>query len=167
MNLISESRLFLPISCDHFVFSIKKLCFALSLTDSKELFRRACTGTCDKLLGYPWDGLLSHLQGVAILVIRPVSFGIVCAFYGDHAISVRDALDKMSRKNQINQSCKATFTHHWITFVRGRKLYRIGLLFTHENGNFGAISVTERSCTAPILRVKDHLSDKWCSYFTG
>ena len=29
-----------------------------------------------------------------------------------------------------------------------------GLLFTHDNGNFGAISVTERSSVAPILKLE-------------
>ena len=32
----------------------------------------------------------------------------------------------------------------------------MGLVFTHKNGDFGAISVTERSCAAP------HRSLKWC-----
>ena len=31
-----------------------------------------------------------------------------------------------------------------------RKPYRIGLLFTHKNDDFGAISVTERSCAGGI-----------------
>ena len=34
-----------------------------------------------------------------------------------------------------------------------RKLYRIGHLFTHENGDLGAISVTERSCAALVSKV--------------
>ena len=33
-----------------------------------------------------------------------------------------------------------------LAFALTRK--RIGLLFTHKNGDFGAISVTERSCAA-------------------
>ena len=33
------------------------------------------------------------------------------------------------------------------------QLERIGPLLTHENSDFGAISVTERSCAAPILKV--------------
>ena len=41
-------------------------------------------------------------------------------------------------------------------------------MFTHKNGDFGAISVTERSCAAPISNVeRRHISDR-CSYsFTG
>ena len=34
-----------------------------------------------------------------------------------------------------------------------RKSYRIGHLFTHENGDLGAISVTERSCAALVSKV--------------
>ena len=35
----------------------------------------------------------------------------------------------------------------------------IRLLFTLENGAFGAASVKERSCAAPILKVGRHISD--------
>ena len=47
---------------------------------------------------------------------------------------------------------KALFTPHWIRFAPARKPYRIGLLFTHKNDNFGAKSVTKRTCTAPISK---------------
>ena len=36
----------------------------------------------------------------------------------------------------------------------------MGLLFTHKNGDVGAISVTERSCVAPISKVERHISDR-------
>ena len=40
-------------------------------------------------------------------------------------------------------------------------------MFTHvKNGNLGKISVTERSCTAPVFKVESHMLDK-CSYYTG
>ena len=39
-------------------------------------------------------------------------------------------------------------------FTPARKLYRVGRLFTYKNGDLGAISVTERSCTAPISKVE-------------
>ena len=32
--------------------------------------------------------------------------------------------------------------------------YRIGLMFTHKNGDFGAISVAGRSYEAPISKVE-------------
>ena len=41
-----------------------------------------------------------------------------------------------------------------------RKRYRIGLLFAHKNGDFGAISVTERSCAALISKVESDISDR-------
>ena len=53
-----------------------------------------------------------------------------------------------------------------IDFVPARKQDRIGLLFTHKNGDIGAISVTERSCAAPISKVESQISDR-CSYYTG
>ena len=47
---------------------------------------------------------------------------------------------------------------YWIAFVPAQKPYRIGILFTRKNGDFGAISVTERSCAAPISKVERHIS---------
>ena len=40
---------------------------------------------------------------------------------------------------------------------------RIGLLFTHKNDDFGAISVTERSSAAPFSKVESHISDRFCA----
>jgi len=59
-------------------------------------------------------------------------------------------------------------TLYQVAFAPTQKSYRIGLLFTHNNGNFGAISVTERSCTARISKVERHILDGfyatfWCS----
>ena len=44
-----------------------------------------------------------------------------------------------------------------VAFAPARKLYRIGLLFTRENGDFDTISVTERSCAASISKVESHI----------
>ena len=54
------------------------------------------------------------------------------------------------------------WTLHQITFAPAGKPYRIllELLFTHtENDDFNAVSVTERSSAAPILKVERHISD--------
>ena len=53
-----------------------------------------------------------------------------------------------------------------MTLAPARKLYRIGLLFTYKTSEFGAISVTEWSCAAPISNVESHISDR-CSYYNG
>ena len=37
-------------------------------------------------------------------------------------------------------------------FAPARKSYRKGLLFKHKSGDFGAISVSGRSCAAPVMR---------------
>ena len=59
------------------------------------------------------------------------------------------------------------FTLYRIALASAPKPYRIGLIFTRvKNGNLGKISVTERSCTAPVLKVGSHMLDK-CSYYTG
>ena len=40
----------------------------------------------------------------------------------------------------------------------------MGLLFTRNNyGDFGAISVTARNCSAPISKVELHISDGFCA----
>ena len=41
-----------------------------------------------------------------------------------------------------------------VAFASIQKPFRIGLLFTHKNGDFGAISVTARSFHAPISKWK-------------
>ena len=51
------------------------------------------------------------------------------------------------------------FTLYRIVFGPTQKPYRIGLLFTQENSDFGAISVTEQSSTSPISKVRSHISD--------
>ena len=50
------------------------------------------------------------------------------------------------------------------TFAPARKPYKIGLLFTHNNGDLGVVSVMERSCSGPIAKVESHISDR-CSYY--
>ena len=39
----------------------------------------------------------------------------------------------------------------------------IGLLFTHKNCDFGAISVKERSCGAPLSIEERHISNRFCA----
>ena len=56
------------------------------------------------------------------------------------------------------------------SFCAGTITIPVGYLFTHKNGDFGAISVAERSCAAPspISKVERYISDRflvtlWCS----
>ena len=49
-----------------------------------------------------------------------------------------------------------------VAFAPAQKLYRVGPLFTQNNGYFGAISVTEQSCAASISEVETHVSER-CS----
>ena len=44
------------------------------------------------------------------------------------------------------------FTQYRRAFEPARKPYRIEILFTHKNGDFGDISVTEQSCAAPTSK---------------
>ena len=52
-----------------------------------------------------------------------------------------------------------------VALARERKPYRIGLLFTNKNSDFGAISVTERSCTALISEMEHHILDEFGAIF--
>ena len=63
----------------------------------------------------------------------------------------------------VQVSIKLIFTLYSIAFTPAQKQYRRGLLFTHKNGDLGAISVKERSCAARISIVERHISDR-CSY---
>ena len=58
----------------------------------------------------------------------------------------------------IPKPTKAMFTIYQIAFALARKPYLTRLLFTHKNSDFGAISVTERSCPALIAKVESHIS---------
>ena len=49
---------------------------------------------------------------------------------------------------------KAMFSLYLVAFAPAPKPYRIGLLFTHKNGDFGAIS-----------KVESHISDR-CAHYT-
>ena len=53
-------------------------------------------------------------------------------------------------------------TLSWIVLPPKWKPYQIGLSFTHKNGEFGAIFVTEQSFAAPISKVERHISDRFC-----
>ena len=59
------------------------------------------------------------------------------------------------------------FTLYRVAFALAKNWpYRIGLVFTHKNGDFGAISVARRSYEAPISKVESDISDR-SSYYTG
>ena len=63
---------------------------------------------------------------------------------------------------------EAMFTLLWIAFEPTRNIPNRAspLLFTHKNGDCGVISVTKRSCAAPISKVERHISDR-CWHDTG
>ena len=51
-----------------------------------------------------------------------------------------------------------------MAFAPAQKPYRIALLFTHMNRDFGAISATAGSCAAPISKVESHVSNRFTLY---
>ena len=62
---------------------------------------------------------------------------------------------------------QAMFTLYRKAFAPPRKSSRIELLFTHKNGSGGAISVTDRSCAAPISKVESEISKRSSHYRTA
>ena len=60
----------------------------------------------------------------------------------------------------VGGGTEALFTLYWRGFSPPRKPCLIRLLFTHKNGDFGAVSVTKRSCAAPVSKVESHISDR-------
>ena len=59
------------------------------------------------------------------------------------------------------------FTLHWIAFAPARRPYRIGHLFTHNKGDFGAISVIEPTKLPRVIsKLESQIWDK-CSHYTG
>ena len=71
------------------------------------------------------------------------------------------SLEKMPPKNAIF----STVLSKIVALARERKPYRIRLLFTHKNSDFGAISVTEQSCTALISEMEHRILDKFGAIF--
>ena len=71
--------------------------------------------------------------------------------------------DMVNMQRLLFNKSKAMFTLYLIAFAPAQKLYRIGLPFTHKNGDFGAISVTELRCAALISNVERHMSNRFCS----
>ena len=56
----------------------------------------------------------------------------------------------------VGGGTEALFTLYWLGFSPARK----PCLFTHKNGDLGAISVTERCCAAPVSKEESHISDR-------
>ena len=52
------------------------------------------------------------------------------------------------------------------SFCAGTKTkpFRMGHLFTHTKGDFGAISAMARRCAAPIFKVESRISDRFSHY---
>lgn len=55
---------------------------------------------------------------------------------------------------------KVMLTLYQIALAPERKPSQIVLLFTHKYGDFGANSLTERSCLAPMPKVERHTLDR-------
>ena len=63
----------------------------------------------------------------------------------------------ISPRGKLFPFLKAMFTVYRIAFALALKPYAIGLLFTHKNGDFSAISVRKRSCAALISKIESHI----------
>ena len=93
--------------------------------------------------------LLSKFLGVGLGTLSN------SVFFGDR--QNWSPLGPTFKKHDNISEFKKMLTLCRVAFAPARKLYRIGLLFTRKNGDFGAISVTERSCAAPISKVESYI----------
>ena len=91
----------------------------------------------------------------------------ILLFQGQTSVSAKQGIvgSQNEKKKTRIIAFAPMFTQYRIAYALARKPYRIELLFTHKNGDFGEISVTERSCAAPISKMGSHISDR-CSYYT-
>ena len=126
---------------------------------------------------------------------KPYWIGLLFTYKnGDFgAISVTEQSCAVRISTESGEShIRKEFILYQTAFAPARKPYRIELLFTDKNGDFGAISVTEQSCAAPNLiprfslapkgrvgenpgkevaprrspKSESHISDR-CSYYSG
>ena len=67
----------------------------------------------------------------------------------------------------VQVSIKPIVTIYRIAFAPAQKPYWRGLLFTHENRDFGVFSVMKRSCAARISKVYSHNSIGSGIHYTG
>ena len=72
-------------------------------------------------------------------------------------------VDLILKARALQVSFRPRFALYRIVFVPAQKQnqFRMGHLFTHTNGDFGAISAIERRCAAPILKVESRISDRF------
>ena len=72
----------------------------------------------------------------------------------------------MKQNVEVKQVCNKFIIKGYVHTIpnsllrRHRKSDWIRLLFTHKNGNFGAISVKERSCAKTISKVESDITDE-------
>ena len=64
----------------------------------------------------------------------------------------------------INRSIRLCLHYiYWIATAPARQPYRIGLLFTHKNLDFGQIPLKERNRSVPISKMERHISNMFCA----
>ena len=64
----------------------------------------------------------------------------------------------------INRSIRLCLHYiYWIATAPARQPYRIGLLFTHKNLDFGQIPLKGRNRSVPISKMERHISNMFCA----
>ena len=92
-------------------------------------------------VGEQYDFYIFDSQVVTYPFSRDLAVGIEL-----QSFSAIDPASMTFLLNWVSLSSKGMSTRYRIALAQARKPYPVGLLFTYENGEFGAISVTERSC---------------------
>ena len=108
-------------------------------------------------VGEQYDFYIFDSQVVTYPFSRDLAVGIELQSFS--------AIDPASMTFLLNwvssRSSKGMSTRYRIALAQARKPYPVGFLFTYENGEFGAISVTERSCPSPISKVDRPCHTSW------
>ena len=123
--------------------------------------------TCILVQGRFFSGSVHTIPDSCCAGTKPYRIGLLFTHknsdWGAISVTERSCATPISKVgSHISDRC----WHYTGELLRRPKRYRIGLLFTHKNRDFGAISVTEGNCATPISKVESHISDR-CSYYIG
>ena len=115
-----------------------------------------------KILFY--KSIITHcIYPAKLCTVKAGTFSVRVFYKADLFASSRNShFDEMKDNYILVQGTFFSGYVHTIpdSFCTGTKPHLKGLLFTHKNSDFGAISVKERSCAALISKLESHISDR-------
>ena len=96
---------------------------------------------------------ISWLELIQTRFLRPYAFTNKPLWFARHLLDRQkeEGVGVFLSLSFPKHSSWAMTTLYLKDLAPAQKPYRIGLLLTHRNGDFRAVSVTKRSCTVPLL----------------